>query len=186
MRRALWTALLLAALWLAGYLAFFAGVLAQSRAPLTQGAGAIVVLTGAPGRVDMGISLLRVRLAPRLFISGVNPASGKAAILGAGNVDLADRVTLGQGAQTTAQNAAEVSAWLRSRPLRSLRLVTSAYHMPRALMEMRAALPDGVEIVPHPVPDPRFDRLGWPLLRLVADEYHKTLLRWAQITLATP
>ncbi|HBH27037.1 MAG TPA: YdcF family protein, partial [Rhodospirillaceae bacterium] len=67
MRRALWTALLLAALWLAGYLAFFAGVLAQSRAPLTQGAGAIVVLTGAPGRVDMGISLLRVRLAPRLF-----------------------------------------------------------------------------------------------------------------------
>lgn len=176
------TVLLWAFIWFCGCLAFFGHILTAQRAPLCEKSDAIVVFTGAPGRVDMGVALLRAGLAPRLFISGVNPAADKKAILGKTNEDLAQQVTLGQGAGTTQQNAQEVATWLRGQryPLHTLRLVTSTYHMPRARLEMISVIPGDIEIIVHPISDPRFDTFGWPLIRLVMEEYNKMLVRWVQ------
>ena len=44
----------------------------------------------------------------------------------------------------------ETAAWARAVGVRSLRVVTAGYHMPRALLELRRTLP-GVDLVPHAV-----------------------------------
>ena len=51
---------------------------------------------------------------------------------------------------STRGNAREVAEWARAQRLGSLRVVTAGYHMPRAMLELRRALPE-VELVPHPV-----------------------------------
>ena len=70
-------------------------------------------------------------------------------------------VDLGLRAQTTTGNAAELRDWASSHGFSSLILVTSDYHMPRALLETRASLPD-VKITAHPVTSGYLDDSGKP------------------------
>ncbi len=142
----------------------------------------IAVLTGGAERVDTGLRLLRQGMAERLLISGVHRNVVPADLVPPG---LADRVILGHAATSTRGNAVEVAAWARAEHLRSLRLVTAGYHMPRALLELHRALP-GVEIVPHPVVPARLrqaDAAGhsrtWFLL---IGEYLKLLLAWTGLS----
>src|SRR5919107_3712573 len=64
--------------------------------------------------------------------------------------ELAGRVALGHEATSTRGNAAEIASWARAEHLRSIRVVTAGYHMPRALLELRGALPE-VVVLPHPM-----------------------------------
>ena len=50
-------------------------------------------------------------------------------------------------------NAAETAAWARSHGYEHLIVVTSDYHMPRALLELQAAMPD-VRLSAYGVPAP--------------------------------
>jgi uncharacterized SAM-binding protein YcdF (DUF218 family) len=106
--------------------------------------------------VRTGLELLDAGLAPRLLVSGVAPRltlGELARAHGREAAALAGRVALGQAAATTVGNAAETAAWLRSQGLgaaASIRVVTAGYHMPRALLELRRALPEAT-LVPHPV-----------------------------------
>jgi uncharacterized SAM-binding protein YcdF (DUF218 family) len=72
---------------------------------------------------------------------------------------------------------------MREQGLRSLRLVTAAYHMPRSLLEFRRVLPNA-EIVPHPVfPEPVKQRGWWPWpgsASLIVSEYSKYLVARAR------
>ncbi len=178
--RRLATALLLPlALAAIGGVWFLAQVAAEPEEPLRP-TDAIVVLTGGAERVETGLSLLEEGAAPRLLISGVAPRLGLAELArthGRDAAALEGRVTLGHVATTTRGNAMEIAAWVRAqpRPVASLRVVTAGYHMPRATLELRRALP-GVELVPHPV-GPSVLRDGvMPLprvARLLAGEYVK-------------
>jgi uncharacterized SAM-binding protein YcdF (DUF218 family) len=93
--------------------------------------------------------------------------------------DMACCVTLGYMAEDTGSNASESAAWVRSNRISSVRLVTAGYHMPRSLLEFRAALPD-VEIVPHPVFPKHVMLEDWwrrpGTASLVVGEYNKYLL----------
>ncbi len=114
---------------------------------------AVVVLTGGSGRIAGAISLLQAGLADRIFISGVNPEteSPELARLNGQSAELFKCcVIVGHQAANTIGNATESAQWIRSRNYHSLRLVTSNYHLPRALLEFRMALP-GVQIIPSPV-----------------------------------
>lgn len=119
---------------------------------------AIVVLTGGQDRVETALGLLEKGAAPRLLVSGAAARLTLAELArahGRDPVQLARRVTLGRAAATTAGNAAETAAWVTAlveggTPVRSIRVVTAAYHMPRALLELGRALP-GVELLAHPV-----------------------------------
>lgn len=160
---------LLAIAWSLGFAAFML-FLAQPADDLRT--DAVVVPTGGAGRIDRGLKLLEARQAKRMLITGVAPgvrkvdlvrAYGRAALIGC-------CVDLGPEAVDTRSNAEETAEWVRARGVRSIRLVTSDWHMARAKMELDAALGPEVRIVRDGVRSDQ--RLG-----LLVNEYNKLLLR---------
>ncbi len=139
--------------------------------PLADG---IVALTGGAERVETALQLLARGQAPLLLLSGIG---GGAMLpdLDNGGIDapnLAGRITLGRLAQSTRGNAVETAAWARRERIASLIVVTAAYHMPRALLELHRALPE-VTLYPLPVRPEGFS--GWRRLELMAVEFTKYL-----------
>lgn len=150
---------------------------------------AIVVLTGGSDRVATGVDLLRRGLADRLFISGVPPQVRLSELLdqaGYRGDAAACCIVLGRRAEDTLGNARETADWVRRRGLRSIRIVTAHYHMPRSLLIFQHALPE-VTILPHPVfpAAVKADRWWrWPgTARLLLQEYAKLLaaLLWTAL-----
>ena len=173
--------LLLAFAWIVG-LARFAALIPDRLDDATSPTAAVVVLTGGSGRLDAGLDLLVRGQAGKLFVSGVYRGLDVQRLLQATRRDqagIAARVAIGD-AVNTAANARETAAWMRAEGFRSLRLVTSAYHMPRSLLEFRRALPEAA-VIPHPVfsENVKPDWWAWPgTLGLVVGEYHKYLFAW--------
>jgi uncharacterized SAM-binding protein YcdF (DUF218 family) len=171
--------------WLAGLLWFATG-LPSSVAEPGRVTDAIVVLTGGTGRVHRGLQLLAEKRARKLFISGVYRGVDVQELLRVSRrspSDLECCIALGYEADSTRGNARETASWMREQGLRSLRLVTAAYHMPRSLLEFRRVLPDA-EIVPHPVfPEPVKPRDWWRWpgsASLIVTEYSKYLVALAR------
>ena len=181
-RSILWTATICAVLlfgWFAGLISF-ADRIPTEASISSQKTDAIVVLTGGSERIATGIGLLSSGAAERLFISSVGSAVRVDNLLSPDlpNRDtLASKMILGTQAVDTAGNAAETAAWVRQADLKSIRLVTAAYHMPRSLREFERSLPD-ILIVPHPVFPEQVKKDWWRYpgtASLVAQEYTKYL-----------
>lgn len=170
-------------LWLVGFVAFFLYISTIKPAPLSNKSDVVIVFTGAPGRVSAGLNILKAKAAQQMFISGVHADAALISIIGKDNANLSNEIILGKGAKTTQQNGQEAGKWIseQEKPIQSVRLVTSGYHMPRARMELCANIPNGVKIIIHPVPDKRFAKMNKALIKLVLSEYHKCILRWIQI-----
>lgn len=175
-----WLVLLGLLVPLAGFAGFVAAALAVSPAPAGATDG-IAVLTGGAERLETGMRLLREGRAACLLISGAHPdvrLADLARIVGEPETSLATRVAIGHGATSTRGNAAEIAAWSRAKGFASVRVVTASYHMPRALLELRRALP-AVALVPHKVLPSQLR--GWEALghgrvwRLLAAEYLKLI-----------
>jgi uncharacterized SAM-binding protein YcdF (DUF218 family) len=171
-----------------GFLHFAASIDEEERLPLRR-AEAIVALTGGPDRIPDAVSLLANGYAKRLLISGVNQTISRAEI-----AQLAPRfralveccVELGYEARNTVGNAEEARRWFTQNGLRGpLMVVTSNYHMPRALVELASVLP-GVDLVPVPVITEKLRRVTWwkdpQVARLWAFEYVKYVASLARIT----
>ena len=151
-------------------------------------ADAIVAFTGGAERVETALRLLAEDRADRLLLSGVGGGADLAVLAHRAGVDaapLAARVTLDRSATTTRGNALETATWARANAVRSLIVVTAFYHMPRALIELRRALP-GVTLYPLPVHVR--DRAGQTVtpLRLMAEEYTKLLAASVGLTVLVP
>jgi uncharacterized SAM-binding protein YcdF (DUF218 family) len=162
-------------------------------APMMGETDGIAVLTGGSERVATGLRLLAEGQARRLLISGAHPEAGVTEIAAAAGLDaapLAGRVDVGHAAASTRGNAAEIAAWARAEEMRALRVVTAGYHMPRAMLELRRAMP-AARLVPHAVPSAAL-RAGGALWRpriwvLLAGEYARYLLARAGLSsLASP
>jgi len=129
-----------------------------------QPADAVVVLTGASdARLREGMRLLELRQGARMLISGVNPEVKRSELLKLteGPKRLYDCcVDLGFQAENTVGNAREIADWARAHDFYTLIVVTSDYHMPRALLEIKADLPEA-KLVPYPVATPDLDARGW-------------------------
>jgi uncharacterized SAM-binding protein YcdF (DUF218 family) len=147
----------------------------------------IVAFTGGPERVETALRLLSRGRADRLLLSGIGGGAELAELAHRADVDptpLGPRVTLGRNATTTRGNAMETAAWARANGIRSLLVVTAAYHMPRAITELERTLPE-VALYPMPVSQERAGHSGMPL-RLVAEEYIKFLATAAGLTAVLP
>ena len=164
-----------------GY-AGFALSLAREETALDVQAEGVVALTGGSDRVVEAAELLARGHAQRLLITGVNRAT-RGSVLARRLPVSRDMfnccVDLGYDALDTAGNARETADWARTRGItRSLIVVTSNYHMPRALAELSAALP-GVTIYPFPVVSEHVNVADWArdadVARLVGSEYVKYL-----------
>ncbi len=177
-RLALRLPLLLAALWLCGFVLYLGAVFSSQPPDPMPHADGIVALTGGDERLAAAFALLAAHDAPRLLISG----AGRGTYLGDFTADdaaaatrYASAITLGHMANTTHGNAIEASRWAHQFHMHSLIIVTADYHMPRALAEMRHALP-GITLIAAPVRPPAMQALlTWPTLRLLAGEYTKYL-----------
>jgi uncharacterized SAM-binding protein YcdF (DUF218 family) len=167
-------------LWLGGLAFFVISSMAIPAAPRDR-TDAIVVVTGGRLRLESGLALLAAGDAKKLFISGVNPRVDRRELLRAMG-PAAEReaccIALGHAADNTYGNARETAQWMREQGFASLRLVTSWYHMRRALLEFDRAMPQ-LRIVANPVfahhmtPEHVW---GWHgAAVLVIGEYHKYL-----------
>ncbi len=169
-------AAVLALAWLAGFVWFVRLASAPVRDP--PHADGIVVLTGGSNRIEQGLRLLAAGQAPRLLVSGVIPGTEVERLARGAGIDpaaVAGAVTLGQSAISTRGNAEETVDWVARYGLHSLIVVTAFYHMPRALAELRRALP-GTALYPAPVqPDAPPGGDGGRTLTLLASEYTKFL-----------
>lgn len=169
----------LAVVWLLG-LFWFANQIPNAVDDPTTRTDAIVVLTGGSLRVENGLQLLAAGMGKTLFVTGVFPSVSVPALLHSANAPdtLACCIVLGHIADNTTGNAIETAAFMRKQNYHSLRLVTSAYHMPRSLLEFARAMP-GVTIVPNPVFAGNVKQgqwWEWPgTLSLIVTEYVKYL-----------
>jgi uncharacterized SAM-binding protein YcdF (DUF218 family) len=134
---------------------------------------AVVVPTGGPGRIDRGLALIRDRQAKRMLVTGVAPGvrpHDLARTYRTSPALFACCVDLGDEAVDTRSNAEETVTWVRAHGYRTVRLVTSDWHLPRARMELAAALGPHVVLLGDGVP-------GSPRLGTLVNEYDKLLLR---------
>ena len=176
---------LLGLLWLGG-LAWFVYSSLTIAVDNTTATDAIVVLTGGRLRLETALNLLSAGRARKLFISGVNPHVDRVALLrvaGRSDEPDVDRIEIGHAAENTFGNARETAEWMRSQSYRSLRLVTSWYHMRRSLLEFKRAMPDKV-IVAEPVFAAHNDPQQWwdwfDAAVLTVGEYDKFLATLAR------
>ena len=137
-----------------GVLAFF-GSMEGLGGHLMQADG-VVVFTGEPRRILTGVQVLSGGHARRMLITGTELSAGTdtAEVMAKVRRDYSGWVgcciDLDPEAQNTFENARDAMLWARDHGFSSLILVTSDYHMPRALLELRSALP-AVRIIPHPL-----------------------------------
>ena len=134
---------------------------------------AIVVPTGAKGRIDRGLELMREGMAKRMLISGadldVRPGE-LAAAYGVPRALFACCIDLGYEAVDTRSNGEETAAWVRKHGYRSVRLVTSDWHLPRARLELTNALGGTVTVTGDAV-------RSNPSFGMLVAEYNKYLVR---------
>src|ERR1041384_400248 len=177
----------------------FIGFLSQLRGveiKPARHADGIVVLTGGSSRGSDAMELLAGGYGKRLLISGVHPTSGASDISRSlpDNQALSDNhsllgccVDLDRSAINTRSNAAETRRWARERGFKSLIVVTSNYHMPRAIAEMSHAMPD-ITLIPFAVIGEKWRDEPWwtsgATLRLLLSEYAKYVAAEVRVRLA--
>ena len=134
---------------------------------------AAVVLTGGPGRIQQGIEVLKGGKAQRLLVAGADPAVTKpdlARQIKGSRKWLTCCVDLGSESVDTRSNAEEAQRWLLRHKYKSVRLITSDWHMRRAGYEFARVLGSEYQVVPDAVrSEPSFITLF--------GEYNKYLLR---------
>jgi uncharacterized SAM-binding protein YcdF (DUF218 family) len=172
----------------------FVGFLSQLRGAESQPAqtaDGIVVLTGGSSRVSDAMELLAAGYGKRLLISGVHPTNDVSDI----SRSLPDNhqsllnccVDLDRSAVNTRSNAAETRRWAHERGFKSLIVVTSNYHMPRAIVEMSHAMPD-VALIPFAVVGDKWRDEPWwtsgATVRLLLSEYVKYVAVEMRVRLA--
>lgn len=143
-----------------GFIVFVGRLPARTGKP--PQADAIVVLTGGDERLDTAVSLLEHGIGKRLLVSGAAVETTKPVLarISGGGARFRCCADIGYGAQDTHGNAVEAENWMHRHHFNSMILVTSRYHMPRAMAEFSAMMPD-MRITPWPVDQHSIDLSGW-------------------------
>lgn len=134
------------------------GYLRPPALPDDEKADAVMVFTGTPDRLVEGYSSYIEGEGDKLMISGfdypkqakepqVRKLAQKARRRGKVYVDLQARNTI--------ENARNGAAWALRNHVKSIMLVTTEDHMPRAFFELRRLLPENIEVYANAVPGKR-------------------------------
>jgi uncharacterized SAM-binding protein YcdF (DUF218 family) len=163
-----------------GFFVFTANL--QRSQPNPEGtADGIAVLTGGVARIDEAMKLLAQGKAKRLLITGVYRTTSTEALkqlASEGDQLFACCVDIDKEARNTIDNATETSQWVAHNHYHSIIVVTSNYHMPRALAELARVMPR-VRLIPYAVVDNNVHLERWwtypGSTRLLISEYLKYL-----------
>ena len=175
----------LLALLIGGFIAFAQyvdNIRPQENLPLADG---IVVWTGkGGGRLEAGGALLQANKGERLLISGVHEDNTIEQIADLSQLpsELANCcLDIDYAAVDTFGNARETAIWALALDYNHIILVTSAYHMPRAKVEIASAA-GRIRITPYPVE--RGDARKWyksaARTKRLIQEYSKLLLSYTR------
>jgi uncharacterized SAM-binding protein YcdF (DUF218 family) len=149
-----------ATFWAVGFLVF-ATFVPGATCRLTSAAAcevpkvdAVVVFTGPQmARIAAGFRLAEAGTAPLLRISGVWEGSNEEQLRRlAGSGSHGTGVVSIDHAHNTRENVSLTVDWVKRMRVRSLLLVTSDYHMPRAEWLLRSSLPPDIMLKVWPVP----------------------------------
>ncbi len=183
--RTLAVLLVIGLIWVAGLFAFAGRVQRSTPSPEPTAADGIVALTGANSneRIAAAVQLLADHKGRRVLVSGVNREVSREQLrVASGSVRrLYDCcVDLGFTAADTVGNARETAEWAKAMRFQSLTVVTSDYHMPRAMLELRAVLrPPAIHLQLYAVPTQALKTRHWwrspGAARLMVVEYSKYL-----------
>jgi uncharacterized SAM-binding protein YcdF (DUF218 family) len=177
------------ALVLAGGFIWFVWHIPSEEISLDGDADGIVVLTGAAARIPDAIELLAAERGKRLLITGVHRATSAREI--ARLTPLYSKyftccIDLDRSALNTFGNAIETKRWARENNFNSLIVVTSNWHMPRAMAEIDHQLPD-VKLIAYPVISKMVKTEPWwsnlETARLLFAEYLKYLFALTRMRL---
>jgi len=177
------------ALMLAGGFGWFVAQIAGDEITLDRKADGIVVLTGSAARIPDAIELLATEHGKRLLITGVYRATSAREI--ARLTPLYSKyftccIDLDRSALNTFGNALETKRWARQHNFNSLIVVTSNWHMPRAMAELDHQLPD-VTLIAFPVISEKVKAEPWwsnlDTARLLFGEYLKYVFAQARMRL---
>lgn len=155
-------------------------------------AEAVASLTGASDARIISAVQLADSLDLPLLISGVNVDATPADIARVAKVDV-DKidccVTLGKAAASTEGNGDEVADWARRNKVERIIVVTSEYHMERALFELKRAMPEG-HFFPHAVMTTKVRPSDWyrdtSTARTLIEEWIKYRLAGLRTAALTP
>jgi uncharacterized SAM-binding protein YcdF (DUF218 family) len=172
--------LFLMVLFFIGFAVFATGVEREPRETVPMADG-ITVLTGGADRIDQAMKLLAQGKAKRVLITGVYRATTKEELkqlASQGDQYFACCVDIDKEARNTIDNATETSEWVAQHRFHSVIVVTSNYHMPRALAELGRAMPT-VALIAYPVIDKNVHLDHWwtypGTTKLLMSEYLKYL-----------
>lgn len=182
-RFSVYICLLVLGFMIGGFFTFALTVDKQVRPDPVPQADGIVVWTGkGGGRLEAGALLLTQGKGERLLISGVNEQNDRDDVLKLLNLTTHSKsqfVDLDYQARDTVGNARETSSWAEALGYEHIILVTSAYHMPRAEIEI-AARHSRIHITPYPVMN-NGEARWWndgAQFRRMGQEYGKLLLTY--------
>jgi uncharacterized SAM-binding protein YcdF (DUF218 family) len=183
------TVSIVAAILLAFGFLWFAISIQTEDTQLAGKADGIVVLTGAASRIPDAIELLAAGRGKRLLITGVHRATSASEI--ARLTPLYSKyftccIDLDKSALNTFGNALETRRWAREHNFNSLIIVTSNWHMPRAMAEVAHQLPD-TALIAYPVMSEKVKTEPWwqslDTTRFLFAEYLKYLFAMTRMDL---
>ena len=166
------------ALWLLGLAAFNCHI-RHIQVDKTSKTDAIIALTGGSNRIKEAVEMLNQGFSDVLFISGVEKGVTLRQIAAAQHfkINPDKKVIIGQASTNTVENAQETMKWIKENNIKSIRLVTSNYHLPRKAQN------SGVKIIANPVFSGKVAEDWWKnagTFMLTASEYTKFLMVYAK------
>lgn len=164
-----------------GFSRFATNVQAHQNDPLMAQAEAVVVFTGGKHRIQTATELLMQRKAKRMLISGVNTNNTEKQVGKTVGIDpqiLKCCVDFDYQALDTKGNALHTADWIRKNGFKKVIVVTSDYHLPRGMLELRRAMPD-IELEPFAVKYAGLQNPKWytdpETMKVIVTEYSKFL-----------
>jgi uncharacterized SAM-binding protein YcdF (DUF218 family) len=162
-----------------GFILF--GVTLGRPADAARKTDAAIAITGGAGRIEHANDVLADGRTKRVFIAGADPLVTKKDLinrLGGRARLIRCCVDLGSESVDTRSNAEEAQRWLAKHKYKSVRLITSDWHMRRARYEFERVLDRKYDLVPDAVTTE-------PGFAILFSEYNKYLLRrvavWADV-----
>ncbi len=167
---------LLCLIWFVGFI-FFVNKISHYDVQNVTAAQAAIVLTGGEKRIEEGVKVLQQKLVTKLFITGVDyKVRHKKEILYIDELHKMDNIEIGQEATTTTGNAIEARDWIIKNHIKTAKIVTANYHMPRSILEFKYRI-HGIDFNAHPVFSQQLNINNWwhnkNTFILLAKEYTK-------------